>query len=54
MPAHDNLSSTNSNGEQSAIINKIPGVHLDDNEEDVAKNSSDEVAGHSTEDDLNK
>jgi len=54
MPVQGDLSSTNSKREQSAIINKIPGIHLDDNEEDVAKNTSDEVAGHSTEDDLNK
>jgi len=48
MPVQVDLNSTNSNGEQSAIINKIPGVHLDDNGEDVAKNTSDEGAGHST------
>jgi len=40
MPAHDNLSSTNSNGEQSAIINKIPGVHLDDSQVDVEQDTS--------------
>jgi len=54
MPVQSDLNSTNSNGEQSAIINKIPGIHLDDNEEDVAKNTSDEGASHSTEDELNK
>jgi len=54
MPVQGDLNSTNSNGKQSAIINKIPGIHLDDNEEDVAKNTSDEIAGHSTEGELNK
>jgi len=54
LPVQSDLNSTNSNGEQSAIINKIPGIHLDDNEEDVAKNTSDEGAGHSTEGELNK
>jgi len=54
MPVQSDLNSTNSNGEQSAIINKIPGIHLDDNEEDTAKNTSNEGAGHSTADDLNK
>jgi len=54
MPVHDALNSTNSNGEQSAIINKIPGIHLDDSEKDAAKNTSDEGAGRSTEDELNK
>jgi len=39
MPAQSDLNSTNSNGEQSAIINKIPGIHLDDKEEDVARRS---------------
>ena len=54
MPVQGDLNSTNSNGEQSAIINKIPGIHLDDNEEYVAKNTSEEEAGHSTEGELNK
>jgi len=54
LPVQSDLNSTNSNGEQSAIINKIPGIHLDDSEEDVAKNTSDEGAGHSTEGELNK
>jgi len=54
MPAQADLNSTNSNGEQSAIINKIPGIHLDDNEEDDAKNTSEEEASHSTEDELNR
>jgi len=54
MPVQDDLNSTNSNGEQSVIINKIPGIHLDDNEEDVAKKTSNEVDGHSTEGELNK
>jgi len=38
MPVHDGLSSTNLNGEQPAIINKIPGIHLDDNEKEVTTN----------------
>jgi len=54
MPVHDDFNSSNSNGEQSAIINKIPGIHLDDNKDDVAKNTSDEEAGYSTESELNK
>jgi len=54
MPAQDSLNSTNSNGQESAIINKIPGIHLDDNEVDEAKNTSGEGAGHSTADELNK
>jgi len=54
LPVHDNSSSKNSNGEQSAIINKIPGIHLDDNEGGTAKNTSDEGTGHSTADELNK
>jgi len=54
MPVQGDLNSTNSNGEQSAIINKIPGIHLDDNEDDEAKNISDEEAGHSTNEELNK
>ena len=54
MPVQGDLNSTISNGEQSAIINKIPGIHLDDNEEYVAKNTSEEEAGHSTEGELNK
>jgi len=54
MPVQNDLNSTNSNGEQSAIINKIPGIHLDNNEEDVAKNTSHEGTGHSTEDELSK
>jgi len=53
MPVQVNLNTTNSNDEQSAIINKIPGIHLDDNEEDVAKNSSEETF-HSTEGETNK
>jgi len=51
MPVQVDLNSTNSNGEQSEIINKIPGIHLDDKEKDVAKNTSkeeEEEAGHST------
>jgi len=32
MPAHDYLNSSNSNEEQVSIINKIPGIHLDDQE----------------------
>jgi len=32
MPVHDNSNSSNSNGEQSEIINRIPGIHLDDQE----------------------
>jgi len=32
MPIRDDFNSTNSNGEQSEIINKIPGIHLDDQE----------------------
>jgi len=54
VPVQQDLNSTNSNCEQSAIINKIPGIHLDDNEEDIAKNITDEGAGHSTESELNK
>jgi len=54
MPVQGDLNSTNSNEEQSVIINKIPGVHLDENEEDVAKNTSDEGAGQSAEGELNK
>jgi len=54
MPVQDDLNSTNSNSGQSAIINKIPGVHLDDNEVDAAKNTLIEEADHSTEDELNK
>jgi len=54
MPVQGHLNSTNSNGEQSAIINKIPGIHLDDNEEEVAKNTLDEGAGNPTDDELNK
>jgi len=53
LPVQGDLNTTNLNGEQSVIINKIPGIHLDDNEEYVAKNTSDEGAGHS-EDELNK
>jgi len=54
IPAHEDLNYTNSNEEQSAILNKIPGVHLDDNEENATKNTSDEGAVHSTEEELNK
>jgi len=54
MPVQGDINSINSNNEQSAIINKIPGIHLDDNEEDVAKNTTDEGAGHSTESELDK
>jgi len=54
IPVQSDLNSTNSNSEQSEIINKIPGIHLDDNEEDTAKNTSNEGTGHSLEDELNK
>jgi len=56
MPVQGDLNSTNSNGEQTAIINKIPGIHLDHNEEAAAKNTSEEEeeAGHSKESELNK
>jgi len=54
IPVQGDLISTNSNGEQSAIVNKIPGIHLDDNEEDTAKNTSDQEAGHSAQEEFNK
>jgi len=49
MPVHDDLNSTNSNGEKSAIINKIPGIHLDDNEKEVTTNVFDKDTNHSNE-----
>jgi len=49
MPVHDDLNSTNSNGEKSAIINKIPGIHLDDNEKEVTTNVFDKDTNYSNE-----
>ena len=49
MPVQGDLNSTNSNGEQSAIINKIPGIHLDDNEKEVTTNVFDKDTNHSNE-----
>jgi len=46
MPVQGDLNSTNSNGEQSAIINKIPGIHLDDQEE-VTKDTTEGEAENS-------
>jgi len=54
IPVNETLSTANLNGEQFAIINKIPGIHLDNSDEDTAKNISDEGFGHSKEDKLNK
>ncbi|MBM3938520.1 MAG: DUF4167 domain-containing protein [Sphingomonadales bacterium] len=53
-PTHDDLNTANSNDEQSGIINKIPGIHLDDNGEHAAKNTSEDRTNHSKEDELNK
>jgi len=53
MQAHD-LNSTNSNREQSEIVNKIPGIHLDENEDDAIKDASDVDVDKSTRDELEK
>jgi len=54
MPVYDDSNLTNSNGEQSLIINKIPGIHLDDKEEDIAKNTLEGETDKSIEGKLNK
>jgi len=54
MPVQGDLNPTNSNIEQPAIINKIPGIHLDDNKDELAKNTSDGTDHYSTKDELNK
>jgi len=43
IPVQDDLNLKNSDREQSAVINKIPGIHLDDNEEDVEKNTKNDL-----------
>jgi len=45
IPVHDGLNSTNSNDEQVSIINKIPGIDLDDQE--VTKDVSEGEAENS-------
>jgi len=46
MPVHDTLNSTNLNEEQVLIINKIPGVHLD-NQDEVTKDAPEGEAENS-------
>jgi len=53
IQAHDDYNLKKLNVEQSIIINKIPGIHLDLNEEDTPKNTSDDGANQ-TRGELNK